>query len=87
MAIWLVNAGDSYEDAFEFVGEAGVTLPTLLDSEKSLYDQYNRNDAVGSGYGPFPLQILMDRDGVIRHMAVQYDAADMRSRIDELLAE
>ena len=82
-----MNKGDSFEEAFTFVGEAGVTLPVLLDSDGSYYESYARRDAGEDGYAPFPLQVLIDKDGVIRHITLQYDAADMRSRIDQLLAE
>ena len=38
-------------------------------------------------YAPYPLEVLIDQDGRIQYIATQYDAADMRGRIDVLLAE
>ncbi len=82
----LVNTGDTFDDAYEFVGEAGVTLPVLLDADNEVYDSYNRFEAE-KGYAPYPLQILIDEDGVIRYLNNQYDASAVRAEIDALLAE
>ena len=86
MEILLVNTGDSFEDAYTFVGESEVTLPVLLDSDLSVYESYSRFEAE-AGYAPYPLQIIIDREGTIRYLANQYDADAVRAAIDALLAE
>ena len=86
MVVVLVNAGEPADEAARFLSSNGVTLPCLLDPGQALYDSYNRTGLPDS-YAPYPFQVLLDQDGVIRHMAVQHDATDMRDRIDALLAE
>jgi len=86
VVIWLVDTGDSYEDAYDFVGEASVTLPVLLDSDGSLYGGYSALEQ-NEAYGPFPLQIIIGRDGTIEYLSNQYDADAVRDTIDRLLAE
>ena len=84
--IWLVDAGDSFDDAFEFVGETSTSLPVLLDSDETIYKSYKREEG-GESYAPFPLQVIIDRDGTIVYLSNQYDAEAVRAAIDALLAE
>ena len=84
--IWLVDAGDSFDDAFEFVGESSTSLPVLLDSDETVYKSYTRREG-GESYAPFPLQVIIDRDGTIAYLSNQYDAEAVRAAIDALLAE
>jgi peroxiredoxin len=86
VAVVLVNAGEPADEASRFLTAAGVTLPCALDVGSEFYDSYDRT-GLPEGYAPYPFQVLIDQDGVIRHMATQYDATDMRDRIDALLAE
>jgi len=86
VTVWLVNVADTYSSAYKFVGEAQTTLPVLLDREESLYGGYALYEA-GEGYGPFPLQVIIDGDGVIRYLNRQYDAGLARAQIEALLAE
>ena len=81
-----MNTGDTLEDAFAFVGETGVTLPVLLDKDKAIYSSYPPNETEDN-YAPYPLQVLLDQDGVVRYLARQYDAEAVRAAIDGLLAE
>ena len=60
--IWLVNTGDTYENALTFATEAGVEVPVLLDSEGTVYGSYDRAD-LGPASAPFPLQLVIDRSG------------------------
>lgn len=66
-----------------FVEEAGVTSPVLLDSDGGVYRSYDTT-ALG-GYAPFPLQILIDRDGKIVYMARQYNADAVKAAIEAAL--
>jgi len=58
----------------------------LLDTEGTLSGQYSRTEG-GQSYAPFPIQVILDRDGVIRYLAYQYDAQAVRDTITALLAE
>ena len=82
----MVDTGDQYEEAYEFVREVSVTLPVLLDSDQSLYNGYSALEQ-NEAYAPFPLQIVIGRDGTIEYLSNQYDAGAVRDTIDRLLAE
>ena len=84
--MWLVNVADTFSSAYKFAGEVQTTLPVLLDREDSLYSAYSLYEA-GMGYGPFPLHVIIDRDGVIRYFSRQYDAGAVKAQIEALLAE
>ena len=76
--MWLVNAGDSFEQVYDWIGEAGTTLPTLLDTDNAVYSSYQRG---ADAYAPFPLQVVIDREGRITYLANQYDAEAVRAAI------
>ena len=78
----LINTMDSSEVAYEFLHGVEVTLPSLLDGEE-VYNSYPRKP----NYAPFPLQVVIDREGTIRYVAYQYDAAAVRAVLDQILAE
>ncbi len=61
-----------------------LTSPVLLDADGSVYRSYDTS-ALG-GYAPFPLQILVDRQGRIVYMARQYNADAVRDAIEAALA-
>ena len=82
--VWLVNPDDSLDNAFSFVGDAGVQLPVLLDLGGTNYFAYPRD--VELPFGPFPVQVVIGPDGVIRYLAFQNDPTSLRAVIDELLA-
>ncbi len=86
MVFWLINGEDSYEEAWEFIAEAETTLPTLLDTTGVMSGQYSREEG-GSSYAPYPVQVILDREGVIRYLSYQYDADLVTDTISALLAE
>lgn len=61
-----------------------MTLPSLFDEGKSLYRGYG---GLPDSYAPFPVQVIIDQDGIIRYLSGQYDAERVRSEIRELLDE
>jgi peroxiredoxin len=83
--VWLVSAGDPYEQALAYLQEAGTTLPCLLDTDESLYRRYDRREG-GEIHAPFPLQVVIDREGRITYLANQYDADAARAGIQAALA-
>lgn len=86
VTVWLVNSEDPIDSVERFLRAGDVTLPTLLDTDGSWYRSYDRSHTEGA-YAPYPMQVLIDREGRIRHIATQYDAEAMRGHIDRLLAE
>ena len=83
LPVWLVNSEDSAEVAFRFVEEARSGLPVLLDETGEHYRAVPR----GPGFAPFPVNVLIDKRGVVRAVFGQYDPAAMEPMIEALLAE
>ena len=81
-----MDAGESWESAWSFIDEQGVTLPVLLDTDRALYSSYSRTEAK-SGSAPYPLHVIIDRNGIVRYLSYRYDAAEVVSQIRTLLAE
>ncbi len=57
-----VNLGESPDEVREFMGEFGLTFPTLLDSRQDVALTYNVRG--------IPTTLLIDEDGVIRDRKV-----------------
>lgn len=79
----MVNAGDAYDVAWDYLDNLGVGLTCLLDQSKSVYSAYS---GVPNAYAPFPLQVVIDREGVITYLNGQYDAEAVKAAIDAALA-
>jgi hypothetical protein len=67
----------------EFTGKMGVSYPVGLE-ETSTYPSFAENFR---GANPFPVDIIVDRDGIIRYVAREYDPVAMTQVIEALLAE
>lgn len=81
-----MNAGEELSDAQAFTDEAGIEgLPVLLDSDLSHYNGYYVPGQ--NGYAPFPLQVIVDQDGVITYVARQHDVSAVRAELDRLLED
>ena len=83
--VWLVNPEDSLDEAFSFVGDAGVDLPVLLDPGGFNYRSYPFGSE--DPYGPFPVQVVIDQQGIIRHLSFQNDPTALRAVVERLLAD
>jgi len=83
LQVLFINSKDPYEVAYEFMDSVEVSLPSLLEGE-DLYMSYPRKSG---GFAPYPLQVVIDRDGITRYVAYQYDAQAVRDVIDEVLSE
>ena len=57
----------------QFVEQAGVTFPVGLD--RGTADRATSYGAFleGNGLSPFPLDVVIDRQGVVRYVSRQYD--------------
>lgn len=65
----------------DFAEQNGATFPVMRD-QAGTYGEY---DAVGST-APFPLDVVIDQDGVVRYVDTRFDPEELESVIDELLA-
>lgn len=58
-------------------------LPILLDEQETYYRPYAMEVP---GYAPFPLQVVIDRDGTIVYLSKQYDVDAAVAAIQAALA-
>lgn len=82
MRVLLANNVDSYDRAFEWLGDNEVDLTCLLDPGGTVYNSYI---GIPDAFAPYPRQVVIDQQGVIRYLSAQYDAAAVRAVIEELL--
>jgi len=64
-----------------FTENLGVSFPVGVESTSN-YPAYNRNFR---GANPFPIDIIVDRDGRIVYIAREYDPVKMTAVIEALL--
>jgi peroxiredoxin len=64
----------------------GVTFPVALETS-AVTPTYATISDIYQGESPYPLDILIDRDGKIRYVAREYDPDALEEQIVELLAE
>ena len=81
----LVNVEQTAELAHEFVVASDVGLLCLLDEDGVVFNSYYRPDA-GTSESPFPVRVVLDREGVILSIDRDIDPASTRAVIDEALA-
>ena len=84
VVVLLANSGDSAGVIQTFLRNSGSSLPSLMDQTQSVHRAYEPS---ASAYAPFPVQVVIDADGVIRYLNYQYDAEAVRQTIDSLLVE
>lgn len=84
LVAWLVNVGERYDEAMRFARQGDLTLPIVLDERQEHYDRfYVRED----GFAPFPLHVVVNRDGEIVYLSQTYDAEALRGAIGAALGE
>lgn len=59
---------------------AGGEFPVMVDSGGT----YGRYDATGAT-APFPLDVVVDQEGVVRYVDTRYDPDAIQAVLDELL--
>jgi hypothetical protein len=67
-----------------FVDAFGVTFPVLLDDIGWVFVAYRL--PFGACTSPFPLDFIIDQQGIIRFWKCEYDPVSLIAGIDELLA-
>lgn len=78
-----INREESEYTVSVFIAQTGFTHPVLMDQTASVYQMYQLDGAVS----PFPLDYIVDRNGIIRYGLTDYDPAQMQITIDLLLIE
>ena len=66
----------------QFIDQTGVTFPMGWDRGGSY-----RSFLGGPGLSPFPLDVVIDRDGTVVYVNREYDAAGLRAAVERLVAE
>jgi peroxiredoxin len=84
--VWLIDVEDSFEQSYAWIGDAGVTLPVLLDLDRALYDSYSPQES-GESHSPFPVHVVVDGQGVITYLARDNQPEAVRAAIQTALDE
>lgn len=86
LVTWLVNVGEDPEVAADHLDELGLGWTCLLDRDSQVYLSYDRGEAEAE-WAPFPLHVVVGRDGTIRYLATQYDALALQAALEAALSE
>ena len=87
-AIAIDPDSQDYEDIAAvagFVANQGVEYPVAV--QDPAYPTYSTIEGVYDGANPYPVDVLVDKAGIIRYVAREYDPVTMGAVIEELLAE
>lgn len=66
-----------------FCEDIGVGYPVGVE-ETETYELFSQSF---EGANPYPIDVIVDKQGIIRYVAREYDPARMKEVIEELLAE
>jgi peroxiredoxin len=73
--LWAAN--DSAELVDLFIAQSAVTFPVAMDDGQSFQSWGPAPDT-----SPFPLDVVIDREGIIRYVAREYSSDDLRAAIE-----
>ena len=62
-----LGGGDDTARIQNFIEQAGVTFPIVMDEGQT------ETLAAGLGISPFPVDLVIDRQGIIRYLSTEYD--------------
>lgn len=65
-----------------FRDQTGVTFPLLRGD--TTYNMYGRSDG---SISPYPVDVIVDRDGVVRYLRHEFDGQAMGAALEQLLAQ
>lgn len=74
--------GESDATVRAFRDQTGATFPLLLNDVS--YNRYGRSDGTIS---PYPLDVIVDREGIVRYLRHEFDGEAMEATLQRLLAE
>jgi peroxiredoxin len=66
-----------------FCETLGITYPIGIE-ESMTYEMFG---SAFEGTNPYPVDVIVDKQGIIRYVAREYDPVAMQRVLDELLAE
>lgn len=66
----------------DYLARAGVSFPVLWDQ-----DDTHGKLATGDSSAPFPVDVILDGGGTIRHISTRYDPDELHRVIEGLLGE
>ena len=69
----------------DFLATMGAVTPCLLDEDRLLYDSYD-TDETGRDETPFPLRVVIDREGVTRWLDNSIDNEALHDAVADALA-
>lgn len=75
--------GDTAAIVEQFVAQTGVTFPVGWDANGT-YGVFRGGG--GASVSPFPLDVVVGRDGVVRYISREYEADELASAIEAALA-
>jgi len=75
---------DPQEMAAEFLETMGAVQTCLLDEDRAVYSSYDTT-VTGVGGTPFPLRVVIDREGVIRWIDTDVDSDALREAVEDAL--
>jgi len=68
------------DDLRSFVASAGVTFPILVDTDSSY-----REFTLDAASTPYPIDVVLDADGVIVYFSREYDPVGLRAAVERVL--
>jgi len=74
------------ESVAAFVANQGVYY-TVAVQETAETPTYSTIEGIYDGSNPYPVDILVDKQGIIRYIAREYDPVALEAKVIELLAE
>lgn len=80
-----MNSGEDEAQARHFLSSVGIfePIPVLLDVDEAVYYTYPYQGA----WAPFPVHVLIDRQGTVTYFERQLDAVALREAIDAAIAD
>jgi hypothetical protein len=72
-------------DVAAFVNNQGVEFPVA--GEDPTTPTYSQIAGIYAGSNPYPVDILIDKTGIMRYIAREYDPTALEAQVVELLAE
>ena len=85
--MWLLNTEDPLSTVLSFGQESDIQGVMLYDARQPYDRYYPIESGSGAPYAPYPLQVVIDPDGVIQLISHQYDAAALHAALDAALTD
>ncbi len=74
--------GENAATLAAFQEQAGLTYPVIADQDTEFSFQFS-----GTNGFPYPRDVVVDGNGIVRHASTDYNGQALRNLIIELLAE